>query len=215
MDMFTGIVEQTGSIISTREVPGGRRLRLAVGEIAEGTVLGASICVGGACLTVTRIEPPELEFDVMAETLAQSTLGDKRVGEKVNLERSLLVGDRVDGHFVQGHVDGVARVTRVQASEREWRVWLEAPAELQPYLIPKGSVALDGVSLTIAEVAQPEFCVALIPTTLSHTTLAALKVGDRVNLETDILVRAVVHQLRELSGTSGVTLDTLREAGFL
>lgn len=213
--MFTGIVEQTGSIISTREVPGGRRLRLAVGEIEEGTVLGASICVSGVCLTVARIEPPELEFDVVAETLEQSTLGDKRAGAKVNLERSLRVGDRVDGHFVQGHVDGVARVTRVQASEREWRVWLEAPAELHPYLIPKGSVALDGVSLTIAEVARPEFCVALIPTTLGHTTLAALKVGDRVNLETDILVRAVVHQLGGLSGTSEVTLDTLREAGFL
>ena len=212
--MFTGIVEQTGRIVSTREVPGGRRLRLAVGEIADDAVLGASICVSGACLTVAGIEPPELEFDVVAETLNKSTLGRKRAGESVNLERSLRVGDRVDGHFVQGHVDGVARVTRVQASEREWRVWLEAPAELHPYLIPKGSVALDGVSLTIAEVGKPEFCVALIPTTLAHTTLAALKAGDRVNVETDILVRAVVEQLRGMSSGSGMTLDTLREAGF-
>ena len=213
--MFTGIVERTGSIVATREVSGGRRLRLAVGELAEGVVLGASVCVSGTCLTVARIEPPELEFDVVAETLAKSTLGSKRAGELVNLERSLRVGDRVDGHFVQGHVDGVARVTRVQARAHEWSVWLEAPAELRPYLIPKGSVALDGVSLTIAEVGRPEFCVALIPTTLGHTTLTALQVGERVNVETDILVRAVVHQLRGMSDGSGVTLDTLREAGFV
>ncbi len=170
--------------------------------------------MSGVCLTVASALDGTLEFDVIRETLETSTLEHRRVGDRVNLERSLRVGDRLDGHFVQGHVDGIARVARVQSSAMEWAVWIEPEAPLLSYVIPKGSVAVDGVSLTIATVDRSLFSVALIPTTLERTTLPSLKVDDRVNIETDIIVRAVVHHLLGVSSSGGLTLDALREAGF-
>ncbi|HNQ21514.1 MAG TPA: riboflavin synthase [Phycisphaerae bacterium] len=212
--MFTGIVEATGTVVDTRAVTGGRRLRVRAETVATDASEGASICVSGVCLTVAEVRPPILDFDVIQETLGRSTLGEKRVGDAVNLERSLCVGDRLDGHFVQGHVDGTAQVTRVQGEEREWRLWLAGGPELEPYLVPKGSITVDGVSLTLVEVRAGEFCVALIPTTLQRTTLAALAPRQRVNVETDVLIRAVVHWLTARPAGSGLTLAALREAGF-
>ena len=212
--MFTGIVESTGTIVDTRTVPGGRRLRVEVGPMAQECALGASIAVQGVCLTVAETDNSSVTFDVISETLETSTLGSKRVGDLVNIERSLRVGDRLDGHFVQGHVDGTATVERVQSSSREWVMWLRAEQHLLAYIVPKGSVALDGVSLTIAEVRGPLFSVALIPTTVELTTLSRLGARDVVNVETDIVARAVVHRLSQMSAAGGVTLKTLREAGF-
>ncbi len=213
--MFTGIVERTGEITTAREVPGGRRLAVDAGPIARDCKLGSSVCISGVCLTVVRANGDTLEFDVIRETLLKSTLGSKRVGDQVNLERSLCVGDRLDGHFMQGHVEGTAIVDQVTASPQENVLRLRPAAELMPYIIPKGSVAVDGVSLTIAEVTRDSFSVALIPTTLERTSLSSLAVGDHVNIETDIIARTTVHRLSEMASTGGLTIDTLREAGFV
>lgn len=182
--------------------------------MADECSLGASLSVSGVCLTVAGAAGSTLEFDVITETLETSTLGSKRVGDRVNLERSLKVGDRFDGHFVQGHVDGRAMVTRVQASPREYVIWLHPDTPLTPYIIPKGSIAIDGVSLTIAAVEAGEFSVAFIPTTLQRTTLSSLGARDVVNIETDVIARTIIHRLTEMSGPTGLTMNTLREAGL-
>lgn len=212
--MFTGIVETTGTIFSTRPVPGGRRLSVDVGPMANECPIGASLSLSGVCLTVAEIAGSRLEFDVIIETLETSTLGSKRTGDHVNLERSLKVGDRLDGHFVQGHVDGRATVMRIQASPREYLIWLLPETELTPYIIPKGSITIDGVSLTIAAVEGGEFSVAFIPTTLQRTTLSSLKARDIVNIETDIIARTIIRHLTGMSASTGLTIDALREAGL-
>lgn len=194
--MFTGIVEATGRIEESRSVAGGRRLRVDAGSVADNARVGDSICVQGICLTVAAADGSNLSFDVISETLQRSNLGEKNVGDRLNLERSLRVGDRLDGHWVQGHVDGTATVVEVRRSETEHIVFLRPIAALAAYVIPKGSITLDGVSLTIAEFRKDDFSVALIPTTLVRTTLGALAVGSRVNVESDILARAIVTTLQ-------------------
>ena len=213
--MFSGIVESVGTIVNTTVVPGGRRLRVEVGPWARDCALGTSICVSGVCLTVAATSGNALEFDAISETLGKSTLGSKRSGDRVNIERAVGVGDRFDGHFVQGHVDGTGAVGRVQSSAREWVAWIRPQPQLTPYIIPQGSVAVDGVSLTIADVRAWEFAVALIPTTLEQTTLASLVAGDLVNIESDIIARTIVHRLSQVTGGRGLTLESLREAGFV
>jgi len=212
--MFTGIVERTGRIVSTRPGPGGKVLRIDAGPLADGCKLGDSVSVTGVCLTVTQCDRETLSFDVVAETLRRTTLGNKQSGDRVNLERSLRVGDRLDGHFVQGHIDGAATVSRVDPSPSDHLVWFDADDAFQPYLIPKGAIAIDGVSLTIAEVLDHAFSVALIPTTLERTTLSDLKPGGRVNLESDILARTIVHHLGATTASPGLSWDGLRKAGF-
>lgn len=212
--MFTGIVERTGRIILTKAAPLGRRIGVDAGTMAGECELGASVCVSGVCLTVSSVNRDTIEFDVIRETLDRSTLGKKSAGDSVNLERSLRVGDRVDGHFVQGHVDGTAEVAHVCDTGTEHVLRLKPDKTLMPYIIPKGSVAIDGVSLTIAEVDHDEFAVALIPTTLERTTFSVLCAGDRVNIETDILTRTIVHRLTGLAGGDALNMETLREAGF-
>jgi riboflavin synthase len=156
-----------------------------------------------------------LLFDVITETLQRTTLGRKHVGDRVNLERSLKVGDRLDGHFVQGHIDGTAAVIEVRRSDREYVIGLRPDEHLTPYMVPKGSVAIDGVSLTIAEVHHGDFTVALIPTTIERTTLSTLAVGDLVNIESDIIARTIVHQLAQMTEAGSLTLDALQKAGFV
>lgn len=212
--VFTGIVERTGTIKASRAVAGGRRLRVDVGPMAAQCALGESICLSGVCLTVADVGADDLAFDVIKETLDKTTLGAKRVGDRVNLERSLRASDRLDGHFVQGHIDGLAAVERIQASPLEHVLWLLPDPSLTPYIIPKGSVSVDGVSLTIASLAGGAFSVALIPTTLEGTTLSLLTTGDSVNIETDIITRTIVHRLSKMSGSGGLTLAGLREAGL-
>lgn len=213
--MFTGIVELTGTVRDSRVVAGGRRLRIELGPIASECKNGDSVCVQGVCLTVAAVTENSLEFDVITETLQRTTLGRKHVGDRVNLERSLKVGDRLDGHFVQGHVDGTAAVTAVRRSDREYVIGLRPEERLAPYMVPKGSVAIDGVSLTIAEVHHGDFTVALIPTTLERTTLTTLRVGDLVNIESDIIARTIVHQLKQMTEAGSLTLDALQKAGFV
>ena len=213
--MFTGIVQNTAPIVDCRTFTAGRKLRLEVGSLAGDCRIGDSISVSGVCLTIAALSASELEFDVIPETLNRTTLGQKQVGDRVNLERSLRIGDRLDGHFVQGHIDGIGTVVDVLRRSGEFVLKIAAPHGIQPYIIPKGSICIDGVSLTIADAKPESFSVALIPTTLKITTLGDLRNGDRVNLESDILARIVVENLCRISSAEGLTIEKLQAAGFV
>jgi riboflavin synthase len=188
--MFTGIVQALGSVGSIEEV--ARAVRLSVeGEILRDLSGGESIAVNGVCLTVAQIDPVGFTADVMLETLGRSTLGGLQVGDRINLERSVTPTSLLGGHIVQGHVDGVATVVEIEDSEH-WRVvQVELPAELMPYVVEKGSIALDGVSLTVASLSDSGVRVSLIPETLDRTTLGIRAVGDKVNVEVDVLAKYV------------------------
>ncbi len=193
--MFTGLVEQLAPLVEVTENPPGRTLTIAAGPVAEGAALGDSIAVNGCCLTVVGIAGERLTFEAGPETLLKTNLGELTPGAWVNLERSLRLGDRVGGHFVTGHVDARGRLAQ-RTDEGEWSMlWFELPSELSRQLAPKGSIAVDGVSLTLIDVEEDRFRVMLIPHTLSVTTLGRLAVGDRVNLETDLLAKYVARQL--------------------
>lgn len=199
--MFTGLVQTTGVVRAVREGPEGRRFEIAA-ELAEGDrTLGASVCVSGVCLTVTDASPGHFAADAAFETLAVTTLGDLAVGERVNLEPSLRIGDPIGGHLVSGHVDGVGHLRSVEPRGDAREVWVFAPESLRRYIPVKGSITVDGVSLTVNAIDDTGFMVGLIPHTLDVTTLgerlAALAAsgagGDRprVNLEVDMLARYV------------------------
>jgi riboflavin synthase len=198
--MFTGIIEELGEV--TRVEPNADVVRLTVRgpKVVEGVRHGDSIAVSGVCLTVVASDTASFTADVMAQTLRMSTLDDVAVGRPVNLERAALVGDRLGGHIVQGHVDGTAAVLAVHPGE-EWRVIrFSLPEALAPLVVDKGSIAVDGVSLTVSALGDEAdgswFEVSLIPETLAATTLGRLEPGDRVNLETDVLARHVQRMLR-------------------
>ncbi|RIK66565.1 MAG: riboflavin synthase [Planctomycetota bacterium] len=198
--MFSGIVDQVGEVVALKEVPGGCTLGIRAPGYWRGIDHGASIAIDGVCLTVTRVADDDAMFDVVAETLRRSTLGRLRTGHRVNLQKSLKAGDSIDGHFVQGHVDAIGRIARVEESPAESKWWYEVDGAARCCMIPKGSVAVDGISLTIADVSGPLFSTALIPTTLARTTLGSKREGDHVNIETDIIARVVLHHLEALGG---------------
>lgn len=193
--MFAGIVEQLGRVVEARSVPPGLRLRIEAGPLAAAGDLGASIAVNGCCLTVVARQAEVLDFDVGPETLLKTNLGGLAPGDPVNLEASLRVGDRLGGHFVSGHVDAVGTLDERQ-DDQEWSYcWFRVPAELARQMVPKGCVAVDGVSLTVVDVEAERFRVMLIPHTLSVTTLGTRRRGDGVNIETDLLAKYVQRQL--------------------
>lgn len=209
--MFTGIIHHIASVLSLSPNPAGVRLVLSnplppPPIDTDQPKPGDSIAINGVCLTVVSISPEALAFDAIPETLEKTNLRHLRPGQQVHLERSLRAGDRIDGHFVQGHVDGTAAVTRVSTArvdpndpwDAEYRLHLRCPAHLTKYLIPKGSVALDGVSLTLANITGDEFEVALIPTTLSLTTLGQHHPGDLLNLECDATAKTIVTTLERM-----------------
>lgn len=195
--MFTGLVEDVGVVREVRPAGAGRRLLVEPRRWRRDSREGDSIAVSGVCLTLAAApERGALAFDVVGETLRRTTLGDLEPGAHVNLEGSLRAGDEIGGHFVQGHVDGVGRVTRVDADNGDWRIAVQPPEWMMDLAPEKGSIAVDGVSLTIASATEGHFEIALIPTTLERTTLASLREGDACNLEGDILTKAVAHLLR-------------------
>ncbi len=212
--MFTGIIQRVAPVRGVTSRPNGARLAVDLGDLAANVAHGGSVCVNGACLTVSETRGSVCEFDAVAETLSRTTLGSLRQGDDVNVEPSLRVGDQLGGHFVLGHVDGVGQIVATsQAGEgTEMRVTVDAALAAQ--MVSKGSVAVDGVSLTLVEVGDTEFTCALIPTTLEDTTLGRRRTGDAVNIETDILGKMVAKLLGGSAGTSGLTLDKLRNAGF-
>lgn len=194
--MFTGLVQEVGEIraVEPRGAPGSADVRLVVGfrTLERSRLsLGASICVDGVCLTVTALDSGSFAADVSGETLRVTTLGDRKAGSRVNLEPSLRAGDSLGGHWVSGHVDGVAEVVHTARDARSLAVTLAAPAELARYIARKGSVTLDGVSLTVNAVDGANFSINLIPHTLEVTTLGGLAPGARLNLEIDLLARYV------------------------
>ncbi len=212
--MFSGIIDQIGEVRACTDAPGGRGLTVAARGYWAGVEAGASIAIDGVCLTMTAKHGDDAAFDVIAETLRRTTLGELRRGARVNLQKSLAVGARIDGHFVQGHVDLVATVLDVQRTPRDSVWWFSVDEPSRPCLVPKGSVAIDGISLTIAEVRPDRFGVALIPTTLERTTLGSKVTGSRVNVETDILARAAVNYLRTQGFGGGLDLETLKRHGL-
>ena len=206
--MFTGIVEHVGRIESVESLADLTRFRIDVGPIGDGVALGDSIAVCGACLTVTRIEGELLSFEAIPETLERTRLGGLGVGDRVNLERAMAAGARFDGHIVQGHVDGLGRVRRFDRQGNDVELHVECDAELAAQLVDKGSVTIDGVSLTVVAVVADGFHVALIPHTLEVTTLSELAEGDTVNLEVDVFGKYVKQYLdRILPGLEGTARD--------
>ena len=185
--MFTGIVRELGTVVSFD----GRRLVVAATETASGAGVGDSVAVAGVCLTVVEAAEGRLAFDVVPETVSRTALGRLQPGSAVNLEPSLRVGDQLGGHVVQGHVDGVGRVRSSAPEGDSRRTWIDAPEEVVRYCLEKGSIAVDGVSLTVTAVDDDGFEVALIPHTLTVTTLGRLEAGDAVNLEVDVLGKVV------------------------
>lgn len=214
--MFTGLIEEVGSVEDI--VSGGKSGTMKIGcsKVLEGVKLGDSISVNGICLTVVRFDDKSFTVDFMPETLKVTNLGKLGRGSKVNLERALMVGDRLGGHIVSGHVDGTGKLTALKERENATEVWVEADRRLLKYIIKKGSIAIDGASLTVAEVSRNAFMVSIIPHTGKETTLLRKKVGEYINLECDS-VGKYIERLMEFKETDKekLSVDFLNRNGFL
>ncbi|MBF0385394.1 MAG: riboflavin synthase [Candidatus Omnitrophica bacterium] len=195
--MFSGIVEEKGTVKKVLRKQNLSVITVRANKTAKDTKKGGSICVDGVCLTVTKKEKNEFTFDVMLETLKKTTLGMACVGGKLNLERSLKVDDRICGHFVSGHVDSMAEVKDIVLMENYVEIVVAIPEGQGIYIVPKGSVCINGVSLTVGDVRKDSFSVYLIPFTLDVTNLGLVKKGDKVNIETDILAKYLYKQTQE------------------
>lgn len=214
--MFTGLVEGVGEIVELTSLAEGLRLAVRTSFPAAELALGESVAVAGACLTVVALASPQASFEVSPETLARTTFPLKKVRDRVNLERALKLGDRLGGHLVTGHVDGLGVVQERRQGPAHLTLKFEMPADLSRFVIEKGSIAVDGVSLTVNAVQGNTFTVNLIPFTGQKTTLASLKPGDKVNLETDIIGKYVARLLgRDAAPPSAITAELLARHGFL
>ncbi|MER5397206.1 riboflavin synthase [Streptomyces sp. NPDC002599] len=200
--MFTGIVEELGEVTAVEILDDASRFRLRGPVVTQGAQHGDSIAVNGVCLTVVEHEGDEFTADVMAETLNRSSLGALTVGSRVNLERPMAVGERLGGHIVQGHVDGTGAVIERKPSENWEIVKISLPADLSRYVVEKGSITVDGISLTVVDAGPDFFTVSLIPTTLDLTTLGHKQPGDPVNLEVDVIAKYVERLLGARAGQS-------------
>jgi riboflavin synthase len=213
--MFTGLVEKICMVRSVRSGAGSAVLAVDLAELAPEIEIGDSIAVSGVCLTVTGIEGSVVGFDVSAETLAKSTLGRLRSSSEVNIERAMKATDRFGGHFVQGHIDGTAIIAAMDKHGKYADMTFTADADLLESMVVKGSVAVDGVSLTIANILQHGFTIAIIPETWRRTTLSRARIADVVNIETDIIVKTVKRRLENILPKTGpLTAERLREMGF-
>jgi riboflavin synthase len=223
--MFTGIVEHVGRIDSLEKITGGACLRVDAGPLATSLAIASSIAVNGCCLTVVQLDGQSFTADLSAETLRRTSLGEMQAGSLVNLERPLTAGKELGGHFVQGHVDGVGRVTRLAPEGPNWWLGVRVPAEIVRYVAMKGSIAIDGISLTVARIAgglqeqggSTIVEAAIIPFSYTHTNLHSLAPGDAVNLEVDILAKYVERLLesRQSAAEPGkLTVARLIEEGF-
>jgi riboflavin synthase len=218
--MFTGIVQSVGEIRRLEPRGGDARLSIGTGKLPMGDVaLGDSIAVNGVCLTAVALASDGFSADCSRETLSLTTLGDLRPGSPVNLEKALTLSTPLGGHLVSGHVDGVGRVLERREDARAWRLRIEAPAGLARYIAHKGSICVDGTSLTVNAVDGAVFDLAIVPHTLEETIIAHYEAGTRVNLEVDLIARYLERLLlgdgAALSGTQGVTLELLAKHGFV
>jgi riboflavin synthase len=195
LGMFTGIIEDLGEVSyvsrKNKNTQASLRLRIDIGRLSKGLKSGSSLSVNGACLTITNLHKQEASFDLIEETVARTCLKLLKVRDKVNLERSLKVGDRLEGHLVLGHIDGIGKIDKILKCPSQTKIWFKLDTELLDSIVPKGSVAIDGISLTVVDITRETISVALIPHTLTHTTLGFKAVGDYVNLETDIMSKYI------------------------
>lgn len=218
--MFTGIVEEIGQIKSVQKNKKSVRLTIAASKVLEDVKLGDSIATNGVCLTVTDFTSNSFVADVMPETMTRSGLGDLGSGSKVNLERALRVGDRLGGHMVSGHIDGVGQIIGKEKDDNAIWIHIGAPPQILKYIIEKGSVAIDGISLTVAYVDDNSFKVSIIPHTQDETTLVSMREGTKVNLENDMTAKYIEKFLffkdnEKKSEKSSLTMNLLEENGFL
>jgi riboflavin synthase len=213
--MFTGLIEKTCLVREIRRSAESMLLTIDLGQLASKSKTGDSIAVNGACLTIAGLQGNLATFDVSAETMAKSTLGRLKSGTAINIERPLKADERFGGHFVLGHVDGTARIESIEKKVEFANIKFTAGTELLGGIVLKGSVAVDGISLTIAAVEQNGFSVSIIPETLKRTTLGKAKIGDIVNIETDIIVKTIKRQLDEiLPKKQSLTAEKLRQLGY-
>jgi len=218
--MFTGIVEHVGRVDSIDSALNGSaqssRLRVNAGPLAASLAVSNSIAVNGCCLTVVEISGETFAADLSSETLRRTSFGEIKPGTRVNLERPLTAGKEFGGHFVQGHVDGIGRVTRWEAEGANWWLGVRVPRELARYVAMKGSISIDGISLTVANLAGDTVEAAIIPFTYANTNLQSLRVGDAVNLEADILAKYVerILEARRPAAVSALTVERLVEESF-
>jgi len=221
--MFTGIIEGLGTITDLRGSPQGRRITVVADFDLSGSRLGDSIAVSGACLTAVVVSGRRFEADLSPETLARSTFGAARVGQRVNLERALRLSDRLDGHLVSGHIDGTGEIRSVEKTGNAWYIAIDIPTALMRYVIEKGSVAVDGVSLTVNRRSSSMVSVTVIPHTASLTTVGSRQPGDRVNIEVDLIGKYVERFVAagrlpagdKDDGDSAVDREFLARHGFL
>lgn len=213
--MFTGLVEEVGCVRDISRTPRAARITIQARRVLQERLLGESIAVNGVCLTTTGYGNDTFTAEVMAETLDKTNLGRLVVGSRVNLERALKLSDRLGGHLVTGHVDATGMVISLERRGIAMEVWISVPEQLEPLIVPQGSVALDGVSLTVARVRAGAFMVSLIPHTREVTSLGDWKTGVLINIETDIIGKYVYNFLKNgISGERGITAGFLRENGF-
>lgn len=215
--MFTGIVEETGTVESVRKGAVSSFIRIRAEKVLENTKLGDSIAVNGVCLTVTDLSDKCFQADVMNETLSRSSLGSLSAGSPVNLERAMAADGRFGGHIVSGHIDGTGTVTDVKKDGISVWYTVSAPPEIMRYIVEKGSVAIDGISLTVAKITDTSFSVSVIPHTVAQTILGSKKTGDIVNLENDLIGKYVEKLLKPAAAeksSGGITMDFLMKNGF-
>ena len=220
--MFTGIIEEIGHVVHVISGPKSGEIRIGARKVLEGTQVGDSIAVNGVCLTVTKLYKDSFTADVMPVSLQRTNLGKLNVGDPVDLERAMAAGGRFGGHIVSGHIDGVGYKHETHREENAVWVTIGAPAEILRLIVEKGSIAIDGISLTVAKLNRDSFCVSVIPHTGEETVLLKKKVGDPVNLENDIVGKYVEKLLFANSNNtetkekpkSGITMEFLREHGF-
>src|SRR2546425_14291 len=213
--MFTGIIEELGTVAAMENRAAGARLVVRCASVLSDAAEGASIAVNGVCLTAVDLRPDSFSADVAPETLRRTNLGALRAGSRVNLERPLAPTGRLSGHIVQGHVDGTGEFLALDSlGDENWWLRVRVPAELDPFLVFKGSIAIDGISLTIAALESDVLSVTIIPHTFRNTTLGGYRAGARVNLECDILAKHVEKLLRKLDLKQPLTVEKLREQGY-
>lgn len=195
MNMFTGIVEGTGTIEKIEKNPKNRsaiNMTVDLDKQAKGLKIGQSVAVNGVCLTVTKISKNKCNFEMIEETTKKTSLGNLKTGSTVNIERSIKAGDRMEGHFVLGHIDGVGTIKKIEKKPKEIKIWFDIQKQLARYVVKKGSIAVDGISLTVVDVMNNHISVCLIPHTMKVTNFNSKKIGDKINIETDILGKYIL-----------------------
>lgn len=193
--MFTGIIEGLGHIVRFDMKTANRsaaKMIIKLGKIAKGLKKGDSVAINGVCLTALDMKKGNVEFEMIGETIEKTNLGSLKVGDKVNIERSLKVGERLEGHFVLGHVDGVGLISNIEKQTNQIKIWIKVSKQLSKYIIKKGSVTVDGISLTVVDVFTNQFTVTIIPHTMEVTNLGLKKINDKVNIETDVLGKYIL-----------------------